>query len=84
MIASIESTSSSRAPSCAHDFMALSCARGFKCGYIDTDNPEHDMNHDIHLHGYLIKVATPIALSYLDIGTRAITSHEHSSASSIV
>jgi hypothetical protein len=27
------------------------------------------------------KVATPTALGYLDIGTRAITSHEHSSAS---
>jgi hypothetical protein len=30
------------------------------------------------------KVAAPTALGYLDIGTRAITWHEHSSASSTV
>jgi hypothetical protein len=30
------------------------------------------------------KVAAPTTLGFLDIGTRAITSHEHSSASSIV
>jgi hypothetical protein len=30
------------------------------------------------------KVAAPTALGFLDIGTRAITSHDHSSASSIV
>jgi hypothetical protein len=33
--------------------MWLSCARGFKCGYIDTDNPDHDIDHDIPSHGYL-------------------------------
>jgi hypothetical protein len=35
--------------SCAHDSMALSCAHGFKCGYIDTDNPDHG----VPSHGYL-------------------------------
>jgi hypothetical protein len=30
------------------------------------------------------KVAAPTAIGYLDIGTRAITSHEHSSVSSTV
>jgi hypothetical protein len=52
-IASIESMSSSCTPSCAHDSMALSCARGFKCDYIDTGNPDHDIDHGVPLHGYL-------------------------------
>jgi hypothetical protein len=26
-------------------------ARGFKCGYIDTGNPDHDIDHGIPLHG---------------------------------
>jgi hypothetical protein len=39
--------------SCAHDSMALSCARGFKYGYIDTGNPDHDIDHGVPLHGYL-------------------------------
>jgi hypothetical protein len=33
--------------------MALSCARGFKCDYIDTGNPDHDIDHGIPSHGYL-------------------------------
>jgi hypothetical protein len=28
-------------------------ARGFKCGYIDTGNPDHDIDHGIPSHGYL-------------------------------
>jgi hypothetical protein len=28
-------------------------ARGFKCGYIDIGNPDHDIDHDISSHGYL-------------------------------
>jgi hypothetical protein len=28
-------------------------ACGFKCGYIDTDNPDHDIHHDEPLHDYL-------------------------------
>jgi hypothetical protein len=35
--------------SCAHDSMALSCVRGFKCGYINTGNSDHD----VPSHGYL-------------------------------
>jgi hypothetical protein len=33
--------------------MVLSCARGFKCGYIDTGNPDHDIDHGVPLHCYL-------------------------------
>jgi hypothetical protein len=33
--------------------MALTYARGFKCGYIDTRNPDHDIDYDIPLNGYL-------------------------------
>jgi hypothetical protein len=33
--------------------MALSCARGFTCGYLDTGNPDHDIDHGILSHGYL-------------------------------
>jgi hypothetical protein len=33
--------------------MALSCARDFKCGYIDTDNPNHDIDHGVPSHDYL-------------------------------
>jgi hypothetical protein len=33
--------------------MALSCARGLKCGYIDTGNPDHDIDHGIPSHSYL-------------------------------
>jgi hypothetical protein len=40
-------------PSCVHDSMALSYARGFKCGYIHTGNPDHDIDHDIPSHGHL-------------------------------
>jgi hypothetical protein len=60
------------------------CAYGFKCGYIDTGNPDHDINHGEPWHTTSTKVAAPTALGFLDIGTRAITSHEHSSASSTV
>jgi hypothetical protein len=28
-------------------------AYGFKCGYIDTDNPDHDIDHGEPWHGYL-------------------------------
>jgi hypothetical protein len=28
-------------------------ARGFKCGYIDTGNPDHNIDHGITSHGYL-------------------------------
>jgi hypothetical protein len=49
----IESMSSLRAPSCAHNSMALSCARDFKCGYIDTNNPNHDIDHGVPSHDYL-------------------------------
>jgi hypothetical protein len=49
----IESMSSLHAPSCAHDSMVLPCARGFKCGYIGTDNPDHDIDYSIPSHGYL-------------------------------
>jgi hypothetical protein len=28
-------------------------ARGFQCGYIDTGNPDHDIDHGIPSHGYL-------------------------------
>jgi hypothetical protein len=53
--ASIESTSSSRAPSCAHDSMALSYVRGFKCAYINIGNPDHDINHGVPSHDYVNK-----------------------------
>jgi hypothetical protein len=33
--------------------MVLSCARGFKCGYIDTGNLDHDIDHGILSHDYL-------------------------------
>jgi hypothetical protein len=33
--------------------MALSCTRGFKCGYIDTGNPDHDIDNGVPSHGYL-------------------------------
>jgi hypothetical protein len=60
-------------------------ARGFKCGYIDTGNPDHDIDHGIPPRtATSTKVAAPTALGYLDIGTRAATSPEHSSASSPV
>jgi hypothetical protein len=29
------------------------CACGFKCGYIDNGNPDHDIDHDEPSHGYL-------------------------------
>jgi hypothetical protein len=28
-------------------------ACGFKCGYIDTGNPDHDIDHGEPSHGYL-------------------------------
>jgi hypothetical protein len=39
--------------SCAHESMALYCARGFKYDYIDTGNPDHDIDHGILSHCYL-------------------------------
>jgi hypothetical protein len=33
--------------------MELSCACGFKCSYIDTGNPDHDIDHGVPSHGYL-------------------------------
>jgi hypothetical protein len=53
MTASIESTSSSHAPSYADASMALPCAHGFKCGYLDTGNTDHNIDHDDPSHGYL-------------------------------
>ena len=40
--APIESPSASSTDPCVHDSMALPCARGFMCDYLDTGNPDHD------------------------------------------
>jgi hypothetical protein len=34
-------------------FYGALCACGFKCGYIDTGNPDHDIDHGIPSHGFL-------------------------------
>jgi hypothetical protein len=34
-------------------FYGALCACGFKCGYIDTGNPDHDIDHGDPSHGYL-------------------------------
>jgi hypothetical protein len=34
-------------------FYGTLCACGFKCGYIDTGNPDHDIDHGEPLYGYL-------------------------------
>jgi hypothetical protein len=34
-------------------FYGALSARGFKCGYIDTGNPDHDIDHGEPSHGYL-------------------------------
>jgi hypothetical protein len=33
--------------------MTLPCDRGVMCGYIGTDNPDHDIAHGVRSHGYL-------------------------------
>jgi hypothetical protein len=60
------------------------CAHGFKCGYIDTGNPDNDIDHDNSYTATMTKVAASYALGYLNISTRARTLHEHFSASSTV
>jgi hypothetical protein len=34
-------------------FYGALCACGFKCGYIDTGNPDHDIDHGEPLYDYL-------------------------------
>jgi hypothetical protein len=34
-------------------FYGALCACGFKCDYIDTDNPDHDIDHGEPSYGYL-------------------------------
>jgi hypothetical protein len=34
-------------------FYGTLCTCGFKCGYIDTGNPDHDIDHGEPSHGYL-------------------------------
>jgi hypothetical protein len=50
--ASSSSTTALDAPPSSSPWRLLR-ARGFKCGYIDTDNPDHDIDHGEPWHGYL-------------------------------
>jgi hypothetical protein len=40
------------------------------CGYLDTGNPDHDIDHGDPSHGYLDHGAQSSALGHLDIGTK--------------
>ena len=46
------------------------CARGLLCGYLDTGNPDYDIDHGDPSHGYLDHGAPSSALGYLDIDTK--------------
>jgi hypothetical protein len=50
----------------AHDFMALSYASGFMCGYIGTGNLDHNIDHGVPSGAATsTKVGASTALGYL-------------------
>jgi hypothetical protein len=49
----IDSLSLSPSHPCAHGSMPLSCACRFMCGYLNTGNPEHDIDNSVPSQTYL-------------------------------